>query len=165
MFCVTRNTVSQSQNQFYSIERPTYKEKETMKTRKMLSIILVIAIFAVSLTACANPWHWPWTQLDGGASAEKTNNEVVVDVNRTYIPELSCSDLISCPTSVVHEGTFTIGYKNTGSFTCDFFVFNAGETIDYKKIDEFHTYNGELPKTSMDGFARSQTSFVYACTH
>jgi len=166
MFCVTRNTVSQSQNQFYSIERPTYKEKETMKTRKLLVLVLVVMLLSATLTAC--DWHWPWTPLNSGSETtiiSEKSNSVVVDVDATYYYELSCSDLPSCPTKVVPSGMFAIGYKNTGTLSCDYFIFRQGEEINYDIIDEFFMYNGALPKTTEDSFARSQTSFIYACTH
>ena len=73
MFCVTRNTVSQSQNQFYSIERPTYKEKETMKTSKLLGLVLTVMLLLGTLTAC--DWHWPWWQPETSTAESNGNSE------------------------------------------------------------------------------------------
>ncbi|KKQ02736.1 MAG: hypothetical protein US14_C0045G0001, partial [candidate division WS6 bacterium GW2011_WS6_36_26] len=165
MFCVTRNTVSQSQNQFYSIERPTYKEKETMKTSKLLGLVLTVMLLLGTLTAC--DWHWPWWQPETStAESNGTSESINVNDGDTYLEEYSCTDLPSCTTKIVPAGTTTIGYKHTGVKTCDFFIYHEGESISYKQIDEFHTYPNALPALTNDSdFARSQVYWIYACNH
>jgi len=80
----------------------------------------------------------------------------------TYFPSLSCSDLSSCTVSEVPEGYFTIGYTKTAE-GCDWVLFNEGEVIDYKDLDEIHTYNNLLPLTALDAFVRSQTPWILSC--
>jgi hypothetical protein len=84
--------------------------------------------------------------------------------NDTYFPELSCSHLASCTITEVPLGYFTIGYSDNGD-GCDWVLFNEGDNIDYKVLDEFHTYNVRLPYTRLEGFVASQFMYVFACNN
>ncbi len=97
--------------------------------------------------------------------AEKASVELVISgsiMTPTYFPEYSCSHLPSCPVKIVPNGYFTIGYKKAVN-GCNWFLFREGQGIDYNVIDEFHTYNGNLPYTELSGFVDSQTQYVHAC--
>jgi hypothetical protein len=80
----------------------------------------------------------------------------------TYLSEFSCSDLLTCTVNVVPDGHFTIGFKKVQG-GCDWWLYQEGEAIPFAKLDEFHTYNGDLPLTNLDGFVRGEAVHVYSC--
>lgn len=97
-----------------------------------------------------------------------------IENRKTYYPEFSCSDMSKCKVTTVPEGTFTVGYIPTVTIhymdpvtremrDCTTIVWQEGETIEYGKVSEFHTYDRDLPMTNLELFIQSQKPFVSSC--
>ena len=84
----------------------------------------------------------------------------------TYYEDYSCSDMSKCQMVEVPMGTFTIGFTPViidGKKDCTTKVWSQGEKIEYQGIGEIHTYDLDLPYTSLELFVESQKPFVASC--
>jgi len=92
--------------------------------------------------------------------------ETTITNRDTYYEKYSCSDMSKCTLVKVPMGTFTVGFTPitiNGEKDCTTKVWSQGETIDYEGIGEIHTYDIDLPMTTLELFIESQKPFVASC--
>jgi hypothetical protein len=92
----------------------------------------------------------------------EADDKEVEDPDKGYFPEYSCTDLRSCPVTVVPQGVFVIGFPQ-GCQTYKTFL--AGQEIDFRGLREIHAYNAKqlTLRVTLDSFVDSQKSSILAC--